>query len=92
MLKSPWQGERTAAEDNQYDRLAGIYDGFEQFLLAARQAEIRTRGRLPAHFRRLTECQNHQIRTLGSGDRRRDLLVAALQNPNALGADYVAFP
>ena len=92
MLKGPWQRQRTAAEEYQYDRLAGVDDGFEQFLLAARQAEIRARSCLPAHVRRLTKCQDHQVCALGRGDCRGDLLVAALENPDPLGADYVALP
>src|SRR4029077_2978408 len=37
MLKGPRHRERTSAEENKYDRLSGVDDGLEQFLLAPGQ-------------------------------------------------------
>src|SRR6202030_109308 len=70
MLKGPRRRERTPAEKNKHDRLSRVEDGFEQFLLAPRQAEIRSRGCLPAHIRSLAESENHEIRPLGRRDCR----------------------
>src|SRR5580704_5324561 len=91
MLKGPGHRERTAAEENEHDRLAGVDDGFEQLLLPPGQTEIRTRGCLSAHCWRLTECKNHEISPLGGGDRSRELFVAAGENSDAFGAEHVAF-
>src|SRR6266852_352041 len=91
MLKSPWRRERTPAEENKYDRLSGVDDGLEQFLLAPRQPKIRSRGCLPAHIRSLAERENHEIYALGRRDRRRDVLVVAFENPDSPGAQHVAF-